>query len=63
MITELCPRCWLYHVPEADCDEANAQGRAWLVKPPIDEAQTVPEVAQNDTTIRLKRPYVRKAKA
>lgn len=37
MITELCPRCWLYHAPEADCDAANAQGRAWLVKPPVDD--------------------------
>lgn len=36
MITELCPRCWLYHAPEAECKAALALGQAWLVKPPVD---------------------------
>lgn len=37
MITELCPACWLYHAPGANCKEANALGQAWLVKPPVDD--------------------------
>ena len=57
MITELCPACWLYHAPGANCKEANAQGQAWLVKPPVDLPPIKPPAEA-----QAKRKYQRKPK-
>lgn len=64
MITALCPDCWLYHAPKANCKEANAQGQAWLVKPPVDPNPAQGAIAPPDEsimvgTIKLKRKYVK----
>jgi hypothetical protein len=56
VITELCPACWLYHAPGANCKEANALGQAWLVKPPVDP------IPQEAPPIEQKRKYQRKPK-
>jgi hypothetical protein len=58
MITELCPACWLYHAPGANCKEANAQGQAWLVKPPVD----LPPIVTLQSDNKPKRKYQRKPK-
>jgi len=57
MITELCPACWLYHAPGANCKEANALGQAWLVKPPVDLPPIEPPAEAP-----AKRKYTRKPK-
>ena len=59
MITELCPACWLYHAPGANCKEANALGQAWLVKPPVDP---VPVDMAPLPLVVAKRKYQRKPK-
>lgn len=57
MITELCPACWLYHAPGANCKEANALGQAWLVKPPVDDV-----LKNEQLEPPAKRKYTRKPK-
>lgn len=66
MITELCQRCWLFHAPERDCKEALADGKAWLVKPPVDDPAPVAAEAEPTpapVAQKAKRKYERKARA
>lgn len=59
MITDLCSLCRLWHAPAADCKQADADGRAWLVKPPIDPIPE-PVVVDERTPPHVKRKYVRR---